>query len=260
MSSNCIDEAVKCKVKRYIEFSDVMCSNGKKAQFEDSAYEPFTPISKNKMLVEKKLHGLDNFNYTILRLPLVYGKGIDKKGLTRQIVISSIYKHLKEPMQLLWESELKLNTIHVDDVAGITLKLMDNPVANKMTINLVDDSGSTQGSITNILCDIFHIRFSFLGTLQSKFAALSLQETVDDINDKHMTEWAKICQLNNIPNTLSPYLAVHDIDCKHLHLSNNKLKSLLAYDFIVPIIDRKYIEEIIDELIETNIFPRSLKI
>lgn len=65
--------------------------------------------------MEKQLAELPNLNYTILRLPLVYGMG-DKMGLTPRIMAAAIYKHLGETMKLLWNADMKLNTVHVIDV------------------------------------------------------------------------------------------------------------------------------------------------
>lgn len=56
-----------------------------------------------------------DFPYTILRLPIVYGLG-DKTGLTPRIMAAAIYKHLGEVMKLLWNCDLKTNTVHVQDV------------------------------------------------------------------------------------------------------------------------------------------------
>lgn len=44
----------------------------------------------------------------------MYGLG-DKAGLMPRIMIAAVYKHLGESMKLLWNADLKLNTIHVED-------------------------------------------------------------------------------------------------------------------------------------------------
>lgn len=45
----------------------------------------------------------------------MYGPG-DRYGITTRLIIGGIYRHLGETMKLLWNGELKLNTIYVKDV------------------------------------------------------------------------------------------------------------------------------------------------
>lgn len=52
-----------------------------------------------------------------MRLPTVYGLG-DKTGIMIRIMVAAIYKHLGETMKLLWNADMKLNTVHVSDVCS----------------------------------------------------------------------------------------------------------------------------------------------
>lgn len=67
--------------------------------------------------VEKNLADIPDLNYTILRLPTVYGLG-DKTGIMPRIMAAAIYKHLGETMKLLWNADMKLNSVHVSDVCS----------------------------------------------------------------------------------------------------------------------------------------------
>lgn len=58
-----------------------MYSTDKKPIKEDCAIQPWTSVAKFKVPVEQHLESMDNFNYTVLRLPVVYGKS-DRKGLS----------------------------------------------------------------------------------------------------------------------------------------------------------------------------------
>lgn len=70
-------------------------------------------------------------------------------------------------MKLLWDEKMKLNTIHVDDVCSAIWKLTLDPQTVGQIINLSDDSDSTQGSVTTLLCDIFKIKCNYLGVTLS---------------------------------------------------------------------------------------------
>lgn len=54
-----------------------------------------------------------------------------------------------------------MNTVHVDDVVAAAFALAQNPLANKQCYNIVDDSQSTQGTISNILANIFNIKVDY---------------------------------------------------------------------------------------------------
>lgn len=80
-----------------------------------------------------------------------------------RLVIAALYKYLDEKMKLLWNESMKMNTVHVDDVVASAFALAQNQVANGQCYNLVDDSQSTQGSISNILANIFNIKVDYWG-------------------------------------------------------------------------------------------------
>lgn len=81
LSMNCLNEAIVQNVKRYIEFSSgEMLSSEKHPIDENCEKKPWTKIAQQKARIEDELDNRKNeLNYTILRLPLVYGTG-DFKG------------------------------------------------------------------------------------------------------------------------------------------------------------------------------------
>lgn len=83
LSMNCIKEATALNVHRYVEFSSGnIYSSEKKPIKEDHEKKPWTKVAQQKIRIEEELqHRSDELNYTILRLPLVYGVG-DHKGLS----------------------------------------------------------------------------------------------------------------------------------------------------------------------------------
>lgn len=76
--------------------------------------------------VEKELANIPNLHYTILRLPLVYGVA-DKNYIMPRILAAGVYKELGETMKLLWTKDLKLNTVHVEDLCRAILFLNERP-------------------------------------------------------------------------------------------------------------------------------------
>lgn len=82
LSMNCMNEAIAQNVGRYVEFSSGnMLSSDKIPIDENCEKKPWTKVAQQKARVEDELeHRCDELNYTILRLPMVYGIG-DHKGL-----------------------------------------------------------------------------------------------------------------------------------------------------------------------------------
>lgn len=82
--------------------------------------------------------------------------------------------------------------------------------------------------------------------------------TLEEINEKHLAPWSEVCIKDSIFNTiLSPFLSQEVLIHKHLHLSNEKLKSF-GYQLIHPVIKKGHIEEMIKDWIDLKLFPRSL--
>lgn len=68
---------------------------------------------------------------------------------------------------------MKMNTVHVDDVVAAAFALAQNPQANRECFNVVDDSQSTQGTISSILAKIFNIKVDYWGVGLSNFSKVS---------------------------------------------------------------------------------------
>lgn len=87
-----------------------------------------------------------------------------------RIVIAAIYKYLKETMKLLWDDKMRLDTVHVEDVCRVIWTLGQSSKGHRQTYNIVDDSLSTQGSISGLLADIFDIDIDYFGTVVSNLS------------------------------------------------------------------------------------------
>ncbi|EEZ97930.1 uncharacterized protein LOC659370 [Tribolium castaneum] len=256
LSLNCAREAAKQNVKHYIELSSgKMHSSDKAPHKEDAAVEPWSFIGKWKHKVEKQLSDIPNLKFTILRLAIVYGVG-DRMGLTPRLIVASIYKYLGETMKLLWNSDLKINTVHVSDVCRAIWFMCNRDDTIGQVYNVVDEADSTQGSICGILSDLFNIKVDFCGNIVS--AVVDLESAADDANDKHLVPWAEVCRLDNVQNTpLTPHMDPELLLCKHLRLDGAKLKSLgFKLDVPQPTVDN--VKEVFDDYVRMKVFPVSL--
>lgn len=80
---NCINVASKTDgIKRFIQLSCCMSSSSSSEVTEDCPVEPWTIIGKQHAKLEEYLKGQRTVKFTIVRLPIVYGKG-DRTGLSK---------------------------------------------------------------------------------------------------------------------------------------------------------------------------------
>ncbi|XP_066994011.2 uncharacterized protein [Anabrus simplex] len=258
LSLNCAHEAAKHGVKRYIEVSSGnMCSSEKVPLKEDDKVDPWTYVAKYKSQVEEELKKVPGLQYTVVRPGIVYGIG-DRHGLAPRLVIGAVYKHLGEMMKLLWNKELKMNTVHVVDLCRAIWFLALRDDTRGQIYHIVDQGDTTQGIVSSLVSDIFNINHDYWGTTLSKICKTDMETVVDEVNDKHMGPWAEACSRNGVENTpLTPYIDQELLYNKHLYLDGSKLLST-GFTFSVPQISRDKLKEILDDYVAMNLFPQSL--
>jgi len=207
VSVTCGKAAAKAGVKRFVEVSTSQVYSGdKKPSAEDSKPKPWTKLAKAKLEAEEELKKIQGLNLVIIRPAIVYGPG-DILGITPRIICAAVYKHLNETMEFLWDKELKMHTVHVEDVCAAMWHLTTHGEQGEV-FNLADTGDSDQGGICKLLESIFGIKTGFMGTIKSKLATSVAMKTVaETANEKHLKPWSDLCKAKNITNTpLTPYL------------------------------------------------------
>ncbi|KAG8225282.1 hypothetical protein J437_LFUL001895 [Ladona fulva] len=263
LSLNCATLAAKHNVKRYVELSSGhVYANDKVAHKEDDKIEPWTFVSKYKILVEEELKTVPDLNHVVIRPAIVYGKG-DKNGIVPRLVTGAVYRHLGEMMRLLWTKELFMNTIHVQDLCRamwlLCLRHADGGATRGHIFNVVDMGNTTQGCISSIVSEIFNINHDYVGSMLSSVCKADMAGLVDEINDKHVGPWAEACAQNGIENTpLTPYLDSEMLKNHHLCLDGTKLRSAVDFIHNFPEITKDSVKEILDDYVEMKLFPKTL--
>ena len=90
--------------------------------------------------------------------------------IASRLIIGAVYKHLREMMKLLWGPELRMNTVHVRDVVRAAWHVASRQDTIGQIYNVVDQGNSTQGSISDIISEIFNINHDYWGTTFSTLA------------------------------------------------------------------------------------------
>ncbi|XP_063548018.1 uncharacterized protein LOC134755393 [Cydia strobilella] len=241
---------------RLVEISSGTMYSTEKPHKEDGPVDPWTTEGRMKSRVEQELKSMDTLNYTIIRPAIVYGIG-DRRSLTPRLLLGAIYKHLNETMKLLWTADLKMNTVHVSDVCRAMWALGNKPEANKQVYNIVDEANSTQGSLAELVSDIFKINHDYYGTAISTLAKSDIASVAEQANDKHLSAWADICRQHSLAHTpLEPGAGAELLLNKHLCLDGSKYRNIQAPEAPKPTAEK--LSQVLEDYASMNLFPKEL--
>jgi len=208
---------------------------------------------------------MKGLNLVILRPAVVYGPG-DILGITPRLIIGAVYRQLNEEMSFLWTKDLKLNTVHVSDVARAIWYVSatveekggrTKPITSPEIYNLADKEDTNQETINVFIREIFGIKTGFQGALISNFAKLNMESVTEDINDKHLQPWSELCKNSGVINTpLTPYLDKELLKDNALSVDGSKIEKELGFTYNVPKVTLEKIREVIDDFVELGIWPK----
>ena len=148
-----------------------------KSSTETSKLKPWTLLAKYKLKAEEELARIPGLRLVIVRPATIYGVG-DMSGVTPRLIIAAVYRELKEEMRFLWNKDLRINTVHVTDVARALVALAEAAVADNdqkkiphgAIFNLSDQGDTDQEMVNVILRKIFDIQTGYQGTIISNLA------------------------------------------------------------------------------------------
>ena len=254
---NCAKKAGELKVKKYIQVSTgQVYSSDKKASSEESKLSPWTLVAKYKLKVEEELKSIEGLNYVIVRPAIIYGIG-DVDGLTPRLIIGAVYKQLGEKMKLLWTKDLRMSTVNVKDVARAVWFLCEKGELSSI-YNVADKSESTQGTISDLVCQVFNIEYDFAGSVISNMARLNMSGAVEESNEKHLAPWSEACARDEIRNTpLSPYLDQELLYNNNLHVNGSKIEGI-GFEYEYPQLKVEYLRDVVNDYVKLGVFPPSL--
>ena len=258
-------------VDKYIEVSTAQvyeCSNDKpiteEAAVRKGRLKPWTLMAKKHLEAEEAIAALFHpatgsqagaLNYVVLRLPTVYGPG-DVRGLMPRIVCAAVYEHSGNEMQFLWGEDLRIHTVHVQDVAAGIYHLVCGGEVGEV-YNLVDSNDTSQGSFNAILESIFRVKTVFQGSFMSTLAKMKLEEIVDEANDGHEDYWVELLATKGIsPDTtpLNPYLEKELLYNNPCAIDGSKMAAL-GFQCSCPTITKALIEDSINYWRVQKLFP-----
>jgi len=258
VSITCAKAAVKYDVKRFIEVSTSQVYSGdKKASSEDDKTKPWTKLASAKLKAEEELKNLPGLKVVIVRPAIVYGPG-DILGLTPRIICAAVYKHLGETMEFLWDKDLRMNTVHVEDVCAALWHLTTHGNSGEI-FNLADSNETDQGTVNKLLENIFGIKTGFMGTIKSKLAtSVAMRTVAETANEKHLKPWSDLCKAKNITNTpLTPYLDEELLYNNAYSVDGNKITKT-GFVYKHPQVKEETLRQTIKGFITLSYFPADM--
>ncbi|KAK5172281.1 uncharacterized protein LTR77_003919 [Saxophila tyrrhenica] len=212
-------EAAKRGVKAFVECSTGQVYNPSRSPQKetDKTSKPHTKQAKWKLQAEEDLAKIPGLRLVVLRLPHVYGPYAGR-WLGTQLALARVYqsREPKETMKWLWSSELRTNTLHVEDTSRALWMAAEwrskndrlpsghSGPTDRIVFNVVDRGATSQGSMAAIIRQIFNIETGFQNTLVNAFAKMNLEHVVDDVNDDTLDDWADLQEAAGVRDNGSP--------------------------------------------------------
>lgn len=249
----CANEAKKRNIKKWIEVSTAQVyDETKKPAKETDKTKPWTSLAVSKLKAENELKTI-GLPYVILRPAIIYGPG-DINGFMPRIVIGSVYKHLDKKMKLLWTGSLEQNTVHVNDVVRAIWFLIESG-KNGEIYNVVDENGTNQEKMNDVIGKFYGIKTGFAGTVMSNLAKIKFKEVVEDVNEGHMEPWGEMIKNAGISRSpISPFLEPELLTKNPLNIDGSKLKSL-GFKITVSGPTVENVRESLNYWLEQKVFP-----
>lgn len=243
-------------VKKFVEVSTAQVYEpGKDMKKETAKVGPWTKIAEKKLKVEHALAEIPNLNWIVLRPAIIYGPG-DRYGIAPRIICGAIYKSEKKKMKFLWGADLRMNTVHVMDVARAIEHVCTGNVAIKTVWNLADKGDTTQGTVNDLLSEVFGIETGFFGSIKSNLAStLGSEGLARRVNEEHVAPWANMCKEQNIQFTpLSPYLDAELLSSKPLAVDGSAIEST-GFTYSEPKMKASHLADWVNYNVGSKLFP-----
>lgn len=259
-------EAARRGVKAFIEASTGMVyAPSRHPRKESDRLKPWLKYAKSKFEAEEALSRIPGLNLIILRLAHVYGK-YDSGFIAKALCLARVYQEQGRELKWLWTEDLRINTVHVEDVARALWKAAEwraehhtipaepgSPNASRRgssitlstsggdtgpspqipIFNIVDHGNTSQGTLAAIISQVFGIKTGFQGSLISQFAKMHLESVVDDLNEDILQPWAELLEKKGIrrPGPLSPFLEKELLKDTDLSLDGGLFERVVGFEY-----------------------------
>ncbi|KAK8088372.1 hypothetical protein PG997_003333 [Apiospora hydei] len=261
-------EAAKRKCKCFVELSTGMVYKPDSSPSkEGDKTKPWSKIAVFKLQAEEELAKIEGLNLVVVRLAHVYGP-YASQWVATALCMARVYKHLNEEMKWLWTKDLRTNTAHIDDVTRALWDVAhwydagkanwdEKEMGTTPTFNVVDKGTTTQGTVANLIGEMFDIQTGFQGQFISTFARMNMDSVVDDINDELLGPWADLLADAGItrPGPLTPFMEKELLKDTDLSMDGSRLEQVVGFEYHKPQINKELLEEVIESYKKMKWWP-----
>ncbi|KAH7364552.1 hypothetical protein BKA65DRAFT_522966 [Rhexocercosporidium sp. MPI-PUGE-AT-0058] len=262
-------EAAKRGVKAFVELSTGMVYKpDSQPSKEGDKLKPWSKIAVFKLQAEEQLAKIEGLNLIIVRLAHVYGDYASQFVATA-LSLARVYQHLHGEMKWLWTKDLRVNTVHIDDVTRGLWSIAEWYTTQKQagwdaksmgtipTFNMVDKGQTCQGTMAEIIGELFGIETGFQGQLISTFARLNMDSVVDDVNDEVLQPWADLLEDAGItrPGPLTPFMEKELLKDTDLSMDGSRLEKITGFTYEKPKITKELVQNMIDSYTRIGWWP-----
>ena len=265
-------EAARRGVKAFVEASTGMVyAPSRTPRKETDKLKPWLKLAKCQLEAEEALSKIPGLNLVILRLAHVYGE-YDAGFVAKALCLARVYQEQARELKWLWTEDLRINTVHVEDVVRALWKAAEwraenstippdaagprspnssrrgsviaslsassadqaGPTPNIPIFNIVDHGNTSQGTLAGIISQVFGIKTGFQGSLISQFAKMHLESVVYDLNEDILQPWADMLSKKGItrPGPLSPFLEKELLKDTDLSLNGGLFERVTGFEYV----------------------------
>ncbi|KAJ1718052.1 hypothetical protein LPJ61_006907, partial [Coemansia biformis] len=156
------------------------------------------------------------------------------------MVSALLSREAGEHMPVLWDKSLRVNTVHVTDVARAAIRAADHSRTTKLPVavfNLSDPGDTTNAALAQAVAQLFAISPSFQSPAINFIAKrLKTEELTEEVNESLLGPWMELLTRHNIANSpLSPYLDREHPYCRLEHcplsVDGSRIENTPGLDF-----------------------------
>ncbi|KAJ1645134.1 hypothetical protein LPJ64_003241 [Coemansia asiatica] len=248
-----------------LSIAHVFKPKGNSRHAEDDKLEPPNDLCLAHVKAEKELSSIAGLPLVVLRPALCYGPG-DRQNVVPMLIAALLSKVDGEKMPVLWDKDLRVNTVHVDDVASAALKtarwFCKKP--GSVVFNLADPGDTTNAKLAQSVAAVFGSEPNFHSSAVNFIVKrLKTAELTEEVNESLLGPWMDLLAAHGISNsTLSPYLDQEHpycrLDSHPLGVDGSKIARIseIGFSYTHCQVTVEALKAIIDEFQELGQWPR----
>jgi len=112
--------------------------------------------------------------------------------------------------------------------------------------NIVDDSDTKLGELTQAISEAVGCQYGFAGTILSQFAKLNLDSVLEEANEHHLEPFSEMLDRSTPPITstpLTPQMPIDQLSNNHVALDGTKLETVVGWKPRYPKFEPRLIQE-----------------